>query len=310
MKLGHGGSSRAPLTRWVQIIGPLLAASVILAQWNKTDWNWVAWSEPRWLWFQLILAPVVFGLEAQLWRSATAPSGFSNSTLVSLRNTAVYAFYQLFLPAPAGEYAARLGPLAARDRSRAAQILLGLQAIKWQARLGLGGACTLGIGLFLKLPAAVGLLGGASLLASFALGILIARGRRQSLPRWIPERWFPERSWPDIPHGLLLGVSVFKGLMYALSFALFLKSMGGCAPLWIDWGAATAQYTLASLIPSWGWTEGLVLGGAGVLAFDVLGCSVTAVLQASVLCWLLHTALPGVLGSVWAGREMRLMGRT
>ncbi|MBI1315808.1 hypothetical protein GC167_02980 [bacterium] len=302
------------LKRWTRgllmAIGPAIALAVIVHQWGSSDAESGIQNigDPVWLWPQLILGPVVFGLEVWLWHICLHSFGLHREIRFVARNTAVYGFYQLFLPAPASEYTARLWPFAPGERGRAAQGLFGLQAIKWQARIGLGGICTLGIGLFLELSWVVGVLGLAALCTSLGLGWIIDRGRRHPLPRWIPERWFPERTWPEIPHGSLLGISILKGLLYALSFALFLKSMGGCAPLWIDWGAATAQYTLASLIPSWGWTEGLVLGGAGVLAFDVLDCPAPAVLQASLFCWLLHTALPGALGSLWAGQALRWLG--
>ena len=248
---------------------------------------------------QIGLAMAVFSLEALLWRNLLQSAGIEKRYSDALKNTALYAFFQLFMPAVAGEYAARLLPLQTRERARAAQALFALQAVKWQARLALGGVAALWIGIDQNLHSAVAFLGGGSILASAILGLLIARFKTQSMPPWIPEKWFPHRQWPDFNQTSLFAIALFKGLLYSLSFALLLKGFGACRGLWIDWGTAAAQYTLASLVPSWGMTEGLVLSGAGILAFDLLECARLPVLTASLLCWFIHTAIPGLLGSLF-----------
>lgn len=287
------------LGRGLSIAAPILALYLIYVHGAREeglkDYHFSVSS----LGIQLLLALAVFSLEALLWHELQKTAGIESRFGDSLKNTALYGFFQLFMPSVASEYTARLIPLESSNRGTAARALFALQAIKWQSKLALGGGAAIAVAWHQNLNPAVLWLGGLSLLASAGIGLLISRFKARSLPEWIPEKWLPNRHWPSFSHSNLLVISLTKGVLYALSFALLLDRLGSCQGVWIDWGAAASQYTLASLVPGWGFTEGLVLSGAGILAFDLLGCARAPVVTASLLCWSLHTALPGMIGSFY-----------
>lgn len=300
----------------LRLLVGLLAYGFVLYRLMQADWALLRQAIARGEGYPLLamllamgLMPVVWAVEAQKWGCAT--QGFMPTTFGQRLRTVGYGVVVgMLTPNRMGEPLGRLAQVPAGHRGSALAASVWCAMSQQLATLLFGAVALVFSDLLPHIGAPWGRMLGLALgtIVLVAAGLMLAMMRYDRLLAWLHRRRWVQRLLANdeqlampmaAPTALaIVGLSMFKYLIFSSQYVLLLWFFGVHAPLDSLYAGVALSYLFVTFVPSVAATELGVRLGAALAIIGPLSPNHGGVAAAALALWAINMALPALM-AVW-----------